>query len=173
MRSPLIALALSLASVSAEDQERSLIDRLLRPNMELRNPQQGKVFRTGSAVNSRGKVVEPTVKPKSFPDIGILEMKELHQKKRRDVRAGLAIAPHSNASREPFIEIRPAYVPPQVTTSPVRDVRPVYDANLKVAGRKFTDQRSFRDRGKSQKSLDLQNPPLTIDQVRELLNKNK
>ena len=37
----------------------------------------------------------------------------------------------------------------------------------------FRGTRSFLDRGKSQKSLSTQNPPMTIEQVRELLNKNK
>jgi hypothetical protein len=37
----------------------------------------------------------------------------------------------------------------------------------------FADRHQFREQGKSQKSLDQQNPPMTIDQVRELLNKNK
>lgn len=148
--------------------------------MELRNPQQGKVFRPGSAsITHRGgakPVMESTVKEKRLADLPLLDVKKLYlgEKKQREVRAGLALAPHFSASQQPFLETRSAYVPPQVTTtSSTRDARPAYDANLKVAGRKFTDQRSFRGRGKSQKSLDRQNPPLTIDQVRELLNKNK
>ena len=55
----------------------------------------------------------------------------------------------------------------------MRDVRAAYDANRVVASHDFGDQRQFTDQGKSQKSLDWQNPPMTIDQVRELLNKNK
>jgi len=55
----------------------------------------------------------------------------------------------------------------------MRDVHAAYDADKGVATRNFVDQRHFTDRGKSQESLDRQNPPMTIDQVRELLNKNK
>ena len=45
--------------------------------------------------------------------------------------------------------------------------------DVKKTDRKFADQHQFSERGKSQKSFDRQNPPLTIEQVRELLNKNK
>ena len=37
----------------------------------------------------------------------------------------------------------------------------------------FLGTRPFLDPGKSQKSLSTKNPPMTIEQVRELLNKNK
>jgi hypothetical protein len=42
-----------------------------------------------------------------------------------------------------------------------------------VDARIFAGNRPFLDQGKSQKALSRQNPPLTIEQVRELLNKNK
>ena len=37
----------------------------------------------------------------------------------------------------------------------------------------FAGNRPFLGRGKSQKALNAQDTPLTIEQVRELLNKNK
>jgi hypothetical protein len=36
----------------------------------------------------------------------------------------------------------------------------------------FAGNRPFLEKGKSQKSLERKNPPMNIDQVRELLNKN-
>jgi len=39
--------------------------------------------------------------------------------------------------------------------------------------RDYAGIRPFLDQGKSQKSLSAQNKQLTIEQVRELLNKNK
>jgi hypothetical protein len=60
-----------------------------------------------------------------------------------------------------------------VSTSSVQGVRNAYDSNKSTSDRTFAGQRPFLDRGKSQKSLDRQNPPMTIEQVRELLNKNK
>jgi hypothetical protein len=54
-----------------------------------------------------------------------------------------------------------------------RGVRDSSQSGKKVASRGYADNRPFLDEGKSQKSLNRQNEPLTIEQVRELLNKNK
>jgi hypothetical protein len=45
------------------------------------------------------------------------------------------------------------------------------DRNVTVAS--FAGNRPFLDRGKSQKALSAHDTPLTLEQVRELLNKNK
>ena len=63
--------------------------------------------------------------------------------------------------------------PDSYSTSSVTKLRNAPDGQKAKDSRTFADQRPFLDRGKSQKSLDRQNPPLTIEQVRELLNKNK
>jgi hypothetical protein len=52
-------------------------------------------------------------------------------------------------------------------------VRDAPQSGKKIASRAYAGNRPFLDEGKSQKSLNQQNAPLTIDQVRELLNKNK
>ena len=54
-----------------------------------------------------------------------------------------------------------------------RGFRDAPQSGKKVASRAFAGSRLFLDEGKSQKSLNRQNEPLTIEQVRELLNKNK
>lgn len=54
-----------------------------------------------------------------------------------------------------------------------RGVRDAPQSDKKVAIRTYAENRPFLDEGKSQKSLNQQNAPLTIEQVRELLNKNK
>src|SRR5207253_10447794 len=54
-----------------------------------------------------------------------------------------------------------------------RGVRDAPQSDKKVATRTDAENRPFLDEGKSQKSLNQQNAPLTIEQVRELLNKNK
>jgi len=155
--------------VLAQDQEHTLIDRLLRPNMELQNRAQGKAFRTDSKVvahtgSASAYVVEPTAKQKTFADTHPVAQKEYHSGSTR-----------TDLGENSFASTRDANVPSrsQLTTSSARDVHPAYDARLAVSGRTYADERSFRDQGKSQKSLSRQNPPLTIDQVRELLNKNK
>jgi hypothetical protein len=154
----------------AKDPERSLVDRLLRPNIDLQNNAQGKTFSADSKVverrgnERRGNVgtffVKPAGKQKSFVDTRAVATKEYPS---RSFQTG---------SRMSF-STREANLPGQLTTSSARGIRAAYDARVEVSGRSFADKRAFREEGKRQKSLDRQNPPLTIDQVRELLNKNK
>jgi hypothetical protein len=47
------------------------------------------------------------------------------------------------------------------------------DSHKHAASNNYAGNRPFLEKGKSQKSLDRKNPPMTIEQVRELLNKNK
>lgn len=52
-------------------------------------------------------------------------------------------------------------------------IRDMPGGNEKVASSEYGGSRQFLDKGKSQKSLSQHGTPMTIDQVRELLNKNK
>ena len=53
------------------------------------------------------------------------------------------------------------------------EVRHAADGEKKISGNDFARNRPFLGQGKSQKTLSARKPPLTIEQVRELLNKNK
>ncbi|HST30067.1 MAG TPA: hypothetical protein VLK27_04440 [Chthoniobacterales bacterium] len=135
--------------------------------MNLQNSQQGKVFRADSKVvaparATKGFVLESPAKQKTFVDIRAVETKEYRSPSMRT-------DPQQNA----FVKTGRVNLPTQLTSTLVRDLHPAYDAHLEVSGSKFADERVFRDQGKSQKLLSTRNPPLTIDQVRELLNKNK
>ena len=52
-------------------------------------------------------------------------------------------------------------------------VRGAPQSGQKITSRAYAGNRPFLDEGKSQQSLNQKNAPLTIDQVRELLNKNQ
>jgi len=54
-----------------------------------------------------------------------------------------------------------------------RGFRDAPQSGKKVASRAYAGNRPFLNECTNQKSLDRQNEPLTIEQVRELLNKNK
>ena len=54
-----------------------------------------------------------------------------------------------------------------------RGVRDAPQSGKKVASRAYGGNRPFLNEGTNQKSLNRHNEPLTIEQVRELLNKNK
>jgi hypothetical protein len=58
-------------------------------------------------------------------------------------------------------------------TSAIADVRSAHGSHKSADTHDFAGQRPFLEKGKSQKFLNRKNKPLTIEQVRELLNKNK
>jgi hypothetical protein len=161
-----VCLGLILVSTGfAQQEERSLIDRLLRPDMELQNNAQGKKFTSPAVIENRGTgtfSLQPAPKEKQVTE------------PRKIVAKTYESRSFENGSRgSSSIQNREANLPGQLTTSSTNDIHETHDSHLKVADRSFAGERPFREQGKSQKSLDRQNPPLTIDQVRDLLNKNK
>jgi len=134
--------------------------------MELQNKAQGKKFVASSAViEHRGSVgtflLQPNRAEKAFVDTHMLTTTEYPS---RSLSTERTISSSQNRS---------ASTPGPVGTSSVRDIHSAHTPHNAGTSRMFADQHQFREQGKSQKSLDRQNPPLTIDQVRELLNKNK
>lgn len=158
----------SFAGASAQDQERTLIDRLLRPNMELSNGAQGKTFTADSKIVGQQQtpatfVTQPAPKQKVFNDAPAATTKEYSARSSK-----------TDLQQRSIVQTRDVNADRQFASSSARDIHPAYDAGLAVSGRNFAEgDLTFRGQGKSQKSLNRQNPPLTIDQVRELLNKNK
>jgi hypothetical protein len=167
VRWSLAVLLISGLNLCAQQQERSLIDRLLRPDMKLQNDSQSKKFVTQSAgVERRGTVgtffLRSNARQKSFSDTPILNTNQY-----RTSSFNGDIAPNSVARGQN------AAVPKSIEPSTARDVGNSLDAGRTVPTRNFTGQREFREEGKAQKFLNQNKPPLTIEQVRELLNKNK
>lgn len=170
MRPPavIICFALILATqVRAQNQERTLVDRLLRPDMTLVNDAQNKKFRVKTAsIDSRGTVgtfyLKPRVEQPGFSAT-------------RTISPQQCISPSSQAAahREFGFSGRKSDAMETVSSSPVFGIQITGDSEKRIATSNFPDQRPFRGEGKSQKSFDRQNAPLTIEQVRELLNKNK
>ena len=167
MRSPLVLLGFVATTLCAQDQDRTLIDRLLRPNLHLQNREQGKVFRADSKVVASPVTAKafgsgPVMKQNAFSDVRVAETKEYRSPSNP-----------ANVSHRGFVQIPEVRARAQLASPSARELRSAYDANLEVSSRRFVDERVFRGEGKSQKSLNRQNPSLTIEQVRELLNKNK
>ncbi|MEY2510391.1 MAG: hypothetical protein QOE26_1154 [Verrucomicrobiota bacterium] len=156
----------------AQDQERKLIDRLLKPNTALVNPAQNKKFaNTRSASFDKPISLRTFYSPNQAAPKTFLETQELtpRQFAARHFRAGDSaanVSPRSQLKNADTMIATPAAiagtrVAAESTTSrttPVRD---------------YAGTRPFLAQGKSQKSLSAQNKQLTIEQVRELLNKSK
>ena len=164
-----IFLLIGLSCASAQDQERKLVDRLLKPDMTLQNDAQNKKFiADGSSPINKGATVGTFYvhqKPhsKSFFGTRNFSTTEFNSRTYHGGRSAYEVS-----SQQTMTNSRSAYA-----DQSARGVRNAPQSGEKIASRAYASNRPFLDEGKSQKSLNRQNAPLTIDQVRELLNKNK
>jgi hypothetical protein len=163
-----VSLLTALSCLRAQDQERKLVDRLLRPDMTLQSSEQKKKFiADGTSINKKARVstfyVEKKSKSKTFLGTRDLSTQQFNSRPFHGSRSAF-----KNSSQQAVGNSRLAY-PTQSARSP----RDAPQSDKKVASRAYAENRPFLDQGKSQKSLNQKNAPLTIDQVRELLNKNK
>jgi hypothetical protein len=152
----------------AQDQERKLVDRLLRPDMTLQNSEQKKKFiADGTSINKKASVgtfyAEKKSNLKTFSATRDFSTRQFDSRAFHGSRSAL-----ENSSQQAVGNSRPAY-----PAQSARGTRDAPQSDKEVASRAYGGNRPFLDQGKSQKSLNQQNAPLTIDQVRELLNKNK
>jgi hypothetical protein len=162
-RSLLVLVFLALATAGyAQEQERKLVDRLLSPNTKLANSDQNKKFKGGSEAPTRSAAT------KSF----YVSEKHLSKTFVADRTAPTTSFRTRNYSTQaatvPTLSPTRSYQPKQA-----RDISPSAYSTKKYATRDFAGNRPFLGQGKSQKALHAQDRPLTIDEVRELLNKNK
>jgi hypothetical protein len=152
----------------AQDQERKLIDRLLKPDMTLQSSEQKKKFiADGTSINKKATVgtfyLEKKSNSKTFSRTREFSTRQFYSRPYH----GSHSAPE-NSSQHAIGRSQRNY-----PTQPARGPRDAPQSDKKASSRAYAENRPFLDRGKSQKSLNRQNAPLTIDQVRELLNKNK
>jgi hypothetical protein len=163
-----VSLLIALSCLRAQDQEHKLVDRLLRPDMTLQNSQQNKKFiADGTSIDKKARTgtfyVEKKSNSKTFSGTRELSTQQFNSRAFHGSRNKF-----ENSSQQAVGNSQPAYL-----TQSARGPREAPQSGKKVASRAYAGNRSFLDQGKSQKSLNQQNAPLTIDQVRELLNKNK
>jgi len=162
---------LFIASLAfGQDQERHLMDRLLKPDTTLANPAQNKKFadKQGTSFDKPAHVrtFYSPQKPlaKSFPEERTFNPREFAA---RHFRAG--DSPAYIASRSASLKNDTMLAIPAATAS----TRVAPESNATVPTLAYSGNRPFLDQGKSQKALHDQDRPLTIEQVRELLNKSK
>jgi hypothetical protein len=158
----------ALSCVRGQDQERKLMDRLLKPDMTLQNDAQHKKFvAEGTSIHKRATVgtfyVQKKSNQKSFSGTGQFSTQEFNSQSFHSKHSAFNLPSQQAAGNS-----RPAYA-----NQTARGVRDAPQSGKKVATRAYAENRPFLDQGKSQKSLNQQNASLTIEQVRELLNKNK
>ena len=162
----LVFIAFSFAG--AQDQESKLVDRLLRPDMTLQNTTQNKKFiADGASINKKATVgtfsFQQKSNSRSFSNTREFSARQFDSRSFQGTRAASGIS-----SQQPIGSSQPSY-----STRTARGVRDAHDADKAATSRAFAGNRPFLGQGKSQKALNRKNAPLTIEQVRELLNKNK
>jgi hypothetical protein len=163
-----VSLLTAVSCLRAQDQERKLVDRLLRPDMSLQNTEQKKKFiADGTSINKKANVgtfyAEKKSNSKRFSGTRELSTRQFNSRSFPGSRNAF-----DNSSRQAVGNSRRSY-----PTELARGSRDAPESDKKAASRAYADNRPFLDQGKSQKSLNQKNAPLTIDQVRELLNRNK
>jgi hypothetical protein len=142
---------------------------VLKPDMTLQNDAQNKKFVGDSSVsiNKRASVgafyVHQKTRSKSFSGIRDFSTTQFYSQTYRGERPAYEVS-----SQQTLATSKSTYA-----NQTARGIRNAPQSGKKVASRAYTGNRPFLGEGKSQKSLNRQNEPLTIEQVRELLNKNK
>jgi hypothetical protein len=158
----IIAFFLITATAWAQEQERKLVNRLLEPDMKLENSAQNKQFTgagaaTAKSASTRSFYVSNTKLTRTFADTR-------------------EFTTQSYRSRQ--VATQPANLPPPqksrtFATADARGAKSARESSTNYKTRQFAGSRPFLEQGKSQKALHQQDRPLSIDDVRELLNKNK
>ena len=164
-------LFIGISIALAQEQERRLMDRLLKPDTSLANPAQNKKFSDKpTAAFDKPAPTKTFYSPRKPATKTFAE-------------TDLAFTPRQFAARHFRAGDSAAYIASR--SQPVKNDKliaiPVAAAGTRVAResnevaptREYASNRPFLDKGKSAKSLQTQNKLLTIEQVRELLNKSK
>jgi hypothetical protein len=168
----LLAVCLLLAALSyarGQDQEHQLLNRLLKPDMSLQNSAQNKKFIAvnGASFDKHATTstfyVEKKSNSKRFSGPRDFSTWQFNA---RSFHGGDHAANFS--SRKQITNSRRSF-----STQTARNLHDAHETGRTVDALIFAGNRPFLDQGKSQKALSRQKPPLTIEQVRELLNKNK
>lgn len=155
-------------SGSAQEQERKLLERLDKPNMELKNSFQDKAFGGGKSYGARNAHVKEFYVPERYAPKSF----QTRSFAAKSHHAGDLKYATGEASTKGRYSIPNATKKAETKTLAVKDAR---EAGKTVETREMETSAS-QMRGKSQALLDAENSgraPMTIDQVRELLNKNK
>ncbi|HSV62296.1 MAG TPA: hypothetical protein VLH83_03025 [Chthoniobacterales bacterium] len=154
----------------AQEQEHRLMDRLLKPDAGLANPAQNKKFSDkrmatfDKPAHTKSFYSSQTAVAKTYSDERTFTPRQFAA---RHFRAGDSSAYISSRAQPTKNDTMIA------TTAATAGTRVAAESGESSSVREYAGNRPFLDKGKSAKSLQAQNKPLTIEQVRELLNKSK
>jgi hypothetical protein len=166
---PLLSLTICAASARAREQENKMVDRVLRPDMSLANAAQDKKFTAVGGTSIDKNLVAKSFysggerTTKSFWDLKGFFSKEFET--RKFSRAEAAANAKANA------EV--AYANTEFLTKKSSLIQTSSEEGKVAQVREYPDNRPFLAKGTRQKILSQEDKPMTIDEIRELLNKSK
>ncbi len=163
----LLCLTIGATASRAQEQENKLVDRLLKPDMTLANPAQNKQFNgTGSTP------VDKKFEAKSFYSGNEKTTKTFTGEKEYSSKS-FTSAKFTRAEKAANASGEPTYAGLKFATGSSSLVRTAADQSKTASTRDYAGNRPFQGEGTRQKILSQQDKPLTIDEIRELLNKSK
>ena len=164
-----VLLTAASCCVNAQDQEKKLVDRLLKPDMALQNDAQNKKFGGdgSAAINKHANVgtffVHQKQSSKNYSGARDFSTTQFYSQTYRGGRTAYEVP-----SQQTLAKSKAMY-----GSQTAQGVRDAPQSGKKVSSRAYAGNRPFLNEGTNQKSLNRHTEPLTIEQVRELLNKNK
>lgn len=162
-------LVLTTAAVRAQDQEGKMMDRMMRPNMELANPAQNKKFTAveGTSVDKKfdAKQFYAGHEPVTKSFLGARSFLSKAFGTGKYARAEAAANYRKNADL--------AFASTQFQTNKSALVKESSFAKKSSATRDYAENKPFLAEGTRQKQLSEQSHAMTIDEVRDLLNKGR
>ena len=151
----------------AQEQDQKLLDRILKPNAALQNNVETKQFVAGGEVLTKRVQTKPFWMPRRMWEKKYAGVKEVRTKEFGTATSRFASKEANTTPRNKLTNVDK----PIATTAYV--TRDTGDIGKTVNTTDYAGVRPFLVRGKAQGALDAQNRSLTIEEVRELLNKNK
>ncbi len=143
------------------------MDRLLKPDMSLQSPIQQKEFVV------RGTTSTKQAPSKTFYVADRRAEKQFSAGTFRTKAFGTKSSRFQDAQAPVTTRTEIAKTDAPYSTAAYRAAQTAREADKSAETSEFSGTRPFLIQGKSQKALSQKDQPLTIDQVRELLNKNK
>lgn len=162
----LICLTTAASLARGQEQEGKLVDRLLRPDMSLANSAQNKKFTAVEGTSVDRKFVAKSFyageesNPRSFG--GLKDFLARTFGTRKFARGDTVANAHTDS----------AYAAAKFRTRESSLIRTSSEEKKTARVREYAENKPFLGQGTRQKILSQQDKPLSIDEVRELLNKN-
>jgi hypothetical protein len=161
-------LVIPVCCLRAQQQERKLEERIMKPDMSLQNDAQNKNFTADkTSVKKRARVstfyVQQGSRTKNYSGTRNYSAREFN--------AGSFHNENEAVARN--LSAKQAETSTYSATSRTQNGHPVHDHDKAQPGRDYAGNRPYLEKGKSQKFLNRKNRPMTIDEVRDLLNKNR